>query len=253
MRLAQLARKLSLNQAEIVGFLASNNIQIEESANAKLDDDQTQLIVQHFAPNLQLSITEELSPLEAEKFIDEEINIPVTEPEAEELIMQPLSVEEELQPEATEDKSEIIRAPKVELTGLKVLGRIELPEKKKKDEVEENTDTVLNEEKTKEQEVEKKIIPHREAVRHDRKKSLPRPAKNPLAIAREHELAKEQEKRKAETERRKQIKAQNYAKKIQQTTPQKRAKIDKKPIKIKRVVQQKPKSLWARFIKWLTT
>ena len=50
MRLGQLARKLALKPVEIVGYLAKQNIMIEDGGNTKLEDDHVALILQKFAP-----------------------------------------------------------------------------------------------------------------------------------------------------------------------------------------------------------
>src|SRR5687767_2505174 len=52
MRLGQLARKLTLRQIEIVDFLASQNIQIEDGSNTRLEDQHADLVIAHFAPHM---------------------------------------------------------------------------------------------------------------------------------------------------------------------------------------------------------
>ena len=54
MRLGQLARKLELRPAEIIEFLATKNILIEDDANAKVDDNYVALVFRQFAPDKEV-------------------------------------------------------------------------------------------------------------------------------------------------------------------------------------------------------
>ena len=53
MRLGQLARKLELRPAEIIEFLATKNIVIEEDANAKVEDNYVTMVFRQFAPEME--------------------------------------------------------------------------------------------------------------------------------------------------------------------------------------------------------
>ena len=53
MRLGQLARKLELRPAEIIEFLATKNILIEDDANAKVEENYVTLVFRHFAPEME--------------------------------------------------------------------------------------------------------------------------------------------------------------------------------------------------------
>src|SRR5689334_19628909 len=121
MRLGQLARKLSLRPAQIVEFLSQHNIQIEDNSNTRIEDQHAELVVNHFAPGTfqQVELAdepEETAPVEAE--------LPVIVTDSS---------------EQTTIEPEVIRVQKIELSGLKVLGKIELPEPKKKEPVVEKT------------------------------------------------------------------------------------------------------------------
>lgn len=127
-----MARKLSLRPSQLVDFLAARNIETEEGSNARLDDSHVEIIVQYFAPEslneiLKVTVAEEAIEIEKPK---EEVIIPEQEQEAiqEEPIVKVLVPE----PEITDEEREVIRVQKIELAGLKVLGKIELPEPKKK-------------------------------------------------------------------------------------------------------------------------
>ena len=53
MRLGQLARKLELRPAEIIEFLATKNIVIEDDANSKIEDNYVALVFRQFAPDME--------------------------------------------------------------------------------------------------------------------------------------------------------------------------------------------------------
>jgi hypothetical protein len=252
MRLAQLARKISLKQIEIVEFLAQYSIEVEDTANAKLEDTHVQLVIEKLAPLLQLVIANELASAEPEEVIEASVSV-VSPVSIQEEVVEELASVEEVQEHASEpieETAEVIRAPKIELSGLKVLGKIELPEKKKKEELvtEEAGELVATE-------TDKKITSRERIVKNDRKpKPQQRPSRNPLAEAREREKREEEEKRRQETERKKEIRTQNYMKKVQVKTPVKRAKPETTTTpKFQKVKKEEPKTLWGKFVKWLTT
>lgn len=249
MRLAQLARKLSVKPAEIVEFLAAEAISIENNANARMEEDHVRQVVTHFAPHLLEVQIEELAHEEDEA-------IPEPEPEiklavvSEEAVAEP-SVEEDVplpENEETESLPDIIRAPKIELSGLKVLGKIELPEKKKK---EESTEV-------QEQNGEEKVgteggVPARKPRREKERRPERRVVKNPLEAAREREQKAAEEKRKLERERKKELRTQNYLKKVQTGAPVKKVKADATFVPKPVIQKLEPTSLWGRFVKWLTS
>ena len=122
MRLGQLSRKLGIHTSKIVDFLATKDIIINDDSNTRIEDEYVNWVTQKYAPQLIAEVNttlfeEKIEPfkqqppdVEEVKLIDESPTIP------------------ELQP-----IPELIKAPKVELSGLKVLGKIEIPEKKKKE------------------------------------------------------------------------------------------------------------------------
>src|SRR5687767_10810229 len=112
MRLGQLARKLSLRPAQIVEFLALNNVQIVDNSNTRIEDKNTELVVNHFAPGKFQQITEAVEEIEEPVLIENKPQLP--EPE----VALPETSEQQTNPE-----TEVIRVPKIELSGLKVLGK----------------------------------------------------------------------------------------------------------------------------------
>jgi len=235
MRLGQLARKLELRPAEIIEFLATKNIVIEDDANAKVDDNYVALVFRQFAPDMETANTPEVEAA------------PATTPE--ELIAE-VNVEDETPPplsppsESVPEQIEVIKAPKIELSGLKVLGKIDLPDPKKKqtEEPSENSET----EQPRDFNREKKS---------QRYNKTPRPQKNPIALQREREALAEQKKREEELQLKKEKRTQNYLKKVKAHQPTKPAKLHREEAEEMSAAElaEPPKTLWGKFVKWLKT
>src|SRR5688572_12179663 len=234
MRLGQLARKLDLRPAEIIEFLATKNIHQEDDVNAKLADDYVALVFQQFKPEKKV---EKISDVTAP------VSIPADLTSAEQVFDENIETASIEETEVSE-KNEVIKAPKVELSGLKVLGKIELPETKKKqaDPPQENS----------EPERPKEFIRERRSSDYKRTQ---RPAKNPIALQREKEALAEQNKREEELEQKKEKRTQNYLKKVKAHQPTKAAKIINEDTEEMTAAElaEPPKTWMGKFIKWLTT
>jgi hypothetical protein len=219
MRLGQLARQLDISPDKIVTFLGSRDIAIDSSANARVDDQYVDLIVQHFAPGNET--------------LRQQIH---QEPE---VSSNPEPVESVNPTE--ESLPEVIKAPKIELPGLRVVGKIELPEKKKKEA-----------EKPSEEPAAPQESRPKPLSRNPRRESPPRNRHNPVALARERE---EQEKRRREAEareREKQRKAEYYQKRLKPQPPTKAVRLHREEMaEMPKVEREKPKTLWGRFMRWL--
>lgn len=239
MRLGQLARKLELRPIEIVEFLATKNIHLELRTNAKLEPAHVTLAFNHFAPNMAV-----------EDIADDEdaqtIEMPsggMTEDVSLENAAQPLESNEESHAPLPE-RIEVIKAPKVELSGLKVLGKIELPEQKKKqpeppgENAEPETPGEFNNEK-----------------RNRNFKRPQRQAKNPIALQREQEALEAKRKREEEIKLQKERRTHNYLKKVKSHQPTKAAKlIDEQAEEMSAdELAEPPKTWWGKFMRWLTT
>lgn len=161
MRLAQLARKIGITQSEIVNVLSGKGLEISENGNSKLSEEEVELIYAHF--NIE---SEQDTPLSDAVETPQTIEEPVAAEEEESKeaqtdiaeVEQPKVDDNEiaagLKEESTSDEpdsakhltstdpgpsdeeieaeKEVIRAKKVKLEGIKVLGKIELPEPKEK-------------------------------------------------------------------------------------------------------------------------
>ena len=240
MRLGQLARKLSIRPSQIVDFLSSRQIFFEEGSNAKLNDDQVRDIVTHFAPDrvgemLILQRDEEQEPS----------STPVTPIAQEPMVELHVKAEDPIIT-TEEEKPEVIKAPKIELSGLKVLGKIELPQPKKKEPVE--TITEPTEEPT------PAIKPRSKGSKTDRKRVEEKPWRNPIAQQREREAREKEALRKAALEKEKEKKREHYLKRVKVGQPSKPVRIVEEPLESEMVVSQpRPRTWWGRFMRWLNT
>lgn len=240
MRLGQLARKLSVRPSQIVDMLATNQQFLEDGSNAKLSDDLVKQIVVHFAPSRLAEImivqTQETEP----------------EPQQPEAIIAKV-VEEQPQPEVTpEVKSEVedtetIRAPKVELAGLKVLGKIELPAPRKKEEPKAEGETTEAEQKPKREHKDKRRKPIERTEKNWR---------NPIAVQREREEREKEERKKQLLEEQKERKRLNYLNKIKNNAPTKAARIYDEPVEVEpstKTTAKPPRTWLGKFLRWLNT
>ncbi len=248
MRLAQLARKLTIRPTVIVDFLTQHNILIEDGSNTRLEDDHVALIMQKFAPTRAAEIAAEL-------VIEKETELKTAIPEEKvEVITQsavieniPFSFEESLP-----EKIEVIKAPKVELSGLKVLGKIDLPEPKKKEV--EPIDDQPQVDQTIPAEVEKKPRQeNRKPYTNRNESSSPRPGKNPIALEREQNALEAEKKKRTQLKHEKEKRTQHYLSKVKVVAPTKSIKLVKEEVEELTPSAPVPKTLWGKFMRWLNT
>lgn len=238
MRLGQLARKLEVRPIDLVEFLAKQNIYLEDNANTKIEAEHAALALRHFAPHLHLQDVPDADTQSVET------NTLVTTLDAEPVKATVSPEDTVAASEETPARPEVIKAPKVELSGLKVLGKIDLPEPKKK-EPEPSPQNTEGE------------IPHdvRKERRSQNLKRQPRPAKNPIALQREREAAEAQKKREEELKLQKERRTKNYLKKVKAHQPTKAAKLIKEQAEEMSPAEfeEPPKTWWGKFLKWLTS
>lgn len=248
MRLGQLARKLSLRPAQIIEFLAQNNIIIEDSSNTRIEDNHTELVVNHFAPGTFQQVSESVDE-------PEEISTVADEPLIVEVTTQPVTSE----PQENQE-SEVIRVPKIELSGLKVLGKIELPETKKKEPVAEKTEEGIDSVGETPVEVPPAVAERKPKNNNKKpvhqKRDRPREWKNPLELQREREAKEAEEKKRSAIELEKEKRKRHYEDKRKAVVQTKRVKavkeqpvVQKKPIDTRPV----PKTWLGKFLRWWTT
>ncbi|MBL7858623.1 MAG: hypothetical protein JNM57_13115 [Cyclobacteriaceae bacterium] len=255
MRLGQLARKISIRQAEIVQFLASHNIQIEDGSNTRVENDHVTLVVKHYAPSLL--ITEPVAESVQETYPQANIENTVAEEDQPETVDADDNTNTRESNEAEEVSSieipEVIKAPKVELPGLKVIGKIELPEPKKKEAeaAEPESSEATIEEVIAQPKVrgpEKKFIKPNRGTRMEQ----PKPRKNPIALQREREAMEAEQKRKEHLEKERQKRAAYYHKRVKPATPTKAIKLVKEEVEeMSLPAREMPTSVWGKFMRWL--
>jgi hypothetical protein len=240
MRLGQLSRKLGISTSQIISYLASKDIVIGEDSNTKIEDEHANWVTQTYAPHLLTDVAHTIS----------EEKIQTTEPIAEPVeIIESESVSDliiEPTINANEPLPELIKAPKIELSGLKVLGKIELPEKKKKEGLIEGaaSENLPDD--------ERKIRSDRKPA--GRKEYEERPRKNPVTIQREREEREAEKRRKEELLRAKEKKAQHYQNKVKIQVASKRIKMIEEAVEeIDSPIEEIPTTWWGKFKKWLRT
>lgn len=282
MRLAQVARKLSITTEDIVDFLEIRGINIEKDSNTKLGEDAVKLLYKHFEIEEHEEIlqepkdeqvTDSISNVEAPKeeeeathekgsqdtvdgqkagFEDEE------EPEqVEEEEQSPSEIKEEKkksfktvgelleQQEDDSDSELVIKAPKMELKGLNVVGKIDLPEPKSKAEPEQKEEV---KEKPKKSYAKRK---HQKKPRRNQKPEL-----SPAEIRKRKEQREARKRERIEKEKKKK-REQFYKEKIlkpkqleQKSKPKKRKK-EQQEINV--IQKPQPKTLLGKFWRWLNT
>lgn len=249
MRLGQMARKLAMAPSEIVQYLASQQSVIEENSNIRLTDTQVELLLRKFAPDLING--HKPDPLPEPDRADEvvEISVPDAISQIDE-IPQETSVTAPVENNRDVNEvnnEEVIKAPKVTLTGLKVLGKIDLPEPKKKESSTPDEPVETGSEMPKQD--ERKTPERRKPSREQRS------YKNPISLQRERELKAELDKRKEKAARKKEKKTQNYFKKVKMSPPTKAMRLIDEPTEqlTAEELKEEPKTWFGKLIKWLST
>lgn len=289
MRLGQLARKLNMKPTEIANFLRKEmqisidldpNFRVDEDIIAKLEDQlQKTKIAQTVSLELQetpiLETQNEILEVEIPVQIEEKVELdahstPAIEQPIEEIIVtQPSNLKEgvkvltleEVKNYEIDENATVIRAPKVNLSGLKILGKIELPEPKKPTPVEiESSDETIP------LASEEKLVSARMAEITKKEKELEREAYLQRKIDRERKQEQELERKKQKVEAdkkkkeaeliqlQKEKKRKHYLEQIaQKNTPEKdiNSKKQKQPTPIKK--EKQPTSVWGKIWKWLNT
>lgn len=271
MRLGQLARKLAIKPSELVDFLTTKGISTESGINTRLEPDQVQFIVKALAP-------EKLAEVMAEPVVPEEPEVVVIEPKSvlEEVtvVAEPepgivmdeiptLPVQQTEQKELTVEKEEgeteveIIKVPKIELQGLKVLGKIELPEAKKKEPVVDapanaefsEPDTITGNSVKSTQPSARRNQPPQRRERVERTEQ--RSGKNPIALKREQEALEAERKRKERAELEKEKRTQNYLKRVKSAPTKAVKRVDEEQVTEEMEEEVKAPTTWiGNFFRW---
>ncbi|MGW8123937.1 hypothetical protein ACV07N_14860 [Roseivirga echinicomitans] len=239
MRLRQLARKLQVQPKYLIGILSQNGHEIENDPNFKLTEVQESLILS-IVPMPKESSEAKVAPqkekaevveaIETVMEVIEEVALPteeVVKPEAVEEAQNeaPKTEKPEIKKEAPKVYSlekeaqekhkdvELIKAPKLQLEGLKVLGKIDLPEPK----VKEKAKVETAEEATEKPQA-RKATQNRSTPTHDRKRENQRTRPNSLELERRKVEKEAKQKKLAEEKRIKALKEKRYKEKVKAKT-----------------------------------
>ena len=277
----QLSRKLGKSQQEIVDFLSDQGIEIKLHGNSKIPDDTLPSLYQHFeyqdAPSTPELAPENVEPTAvaeeepestetittiADVIVEEEKEeeAPMVELELEvsestsveaEVTVPPLPESEDLltsneiddpEIEAEKPNVKIIRAKKVKLEGIKVLGKIELPE------------PVIKEKKNEENEKNESSRDSKKRPNHNRNRNSRRGKRSETYEQKQKKLAREEARKKRQKERKEKAKKKkHYEEKLQlnnNSASKKKVKKKKQTHKPKREVI-KHKNPIKRFWAWL--
>jgi hypothetical protein len=140
MRLGQLARKLEVNPGRLMEVLKDLSIETDRGLNTQLDDQKVKKIekklVEEPEPDNDQIGVEDPSTDEVPATENETITQKVEQHNSESDVKEKVDADPEIQ-EVSKPEVELIKAPKVQLPGLKVVGKIDLPEIEKKEPKEE--------------------------------------------------------------------------------------------------------------------
>lgn len=246
MRLGQLSRKLSLKPSDIQSFLTEKGQVAEAGPNTRLTNDQVLLVVRHFDPSQEAAILKEDSAPDSVEESAAGESVPEVEQSQENADIGTMATAPDTQ---SETPPEVIRAPKQELPGLKVVGKIELKDPKKKETAEPSASDAPETAPASapEQRHERPARPPR------RENAQQRTWKNPLEAQREREARERREKQKQEREREKERRTQQYLKKVKSAPTKPVRKQEETVVEAQVDTRPAPKTWLGKIARWLTT
>jgi hypothetical protein len=286
MRLGQLSRKLKVKPQEIVTFIAENfSSTVEVHPNSKIEDDFIAKIEEHFkltenpekegekdsieeatlasADHVEQTESKDERQIESEEIVEdtiveEELEVPADNntsestdkaESAKENTDKDISQNEGIQEEDLNLVDGVVKAPKVEVEGIKVVGKIDLPEKKEPAaEVEEG-------ESPEQPENSKETVKPNKKRRERKKRSKRKKPEISLEEQKRRELEAYEKEKAAIKEAEKRKKKKHYEQKVakQKTSVTKQKKKTKSTQKKETTSDSAPATLWGKFIKWLNT
>lgn len=248
-----------------MALLAERNIQTEEGTNTRLTDEQLTWILQHYGKELSVVTLAGEVTVADEVPIDTVVSapfVPIEQPVDQVVLPDSTDVQaaDPGTPEVVlpvDELPALIKAPKVELSGLKILGKIELPEPKKK-------------EVSSAPEGETEAVKHEPSLRRDqrpqtrgersergngrkqsRSREGDRPRKNPVALQREHEAREAEEKRQEHARQEKERRTQYYQQRVKASVPTKPARLfDEPTTDMKNERKSAPKGWFGKILRW---
>lgn len=257
MRLSQLARQLEISPSELIIFFKKNNIDRYTSHNNKIKEEDVDYALRYYKP-LVVQNEKEAVPIDDNTVISvqgvEDSNAHQTELDNE---VKPENINQESENQKDKnDLVELIRMPKIKLQGVKVVGKIELPDTSVKTADKQDPEQIPTSEITELQKPAKKKH-FEKGYGKTKYKGKPRRAKVKRELSYEEKLKREEKKKIIEQQKlkklRKEKKKQHYIRNVQSTvqSSKKRRKaktiveIDIKP-KLAEPVHKNPlKRIWA--------
>jgi hypothetical protein len=258
MRLSQLARKLEISPSELLEFFKKNNIDHYTSPNNRIREEDEVFALQ----NYKIKVVQAKENAVNKRKQDILSAADALEDDG----SKPADLDNEMIPDIKENQKddqgndvnevEYIRMPKVKLEGVKVVGKIDLPESSKKATEEKETDQIST---VKEEEVLKPKIkkhPDKGYKRSNYKSKTAQKRKN-HELSYKEKLRREEKKRNIEQEKlkklRKQKKKLHYIRNVQsnvQTVMKKKkskaiAEVELKPVAVKPVYKNPLRRIWA--------
>jgi translation initiation factor IF-2 len=171
MRLSQVARKLNIGKNTILDFLESKGFKVDDNPNSKITPEQFQVLSKEFATSAMdkeeaLGLT--IGKKHSDNFIiDSEIKEEEKQnDEEEEILIKSITATKKLEDveekEEEDEEEKELWDDKPKLKGIKVVGKIDLEEEKKKPEVEEEEKE--EKEEVPEKEIEEPVAEEKEEV-----------------------------------------------------------------------------------------
>ena len=245
-----------MKPSEITEFLATHHIQIESNSNAKVIDEHVELVLAHFAPEMNVdNANPSTQPGEKETHAVETDAEAFSEKEEE--IETPDDVGT---PDDEIETHEVIKPIKVELPGLKVVGKIDLPEPKKKEEnlPEDNEGQSVKGENndSPEQSATRSSRSDNRRTGRPKRENDRRPRKNPIALQREREEREALRKKLEKQEKEKELRTKRYLKKVSaKASPPKPIQKMKNDEEYETYSEEatKPKSLFGKILNWFVS
>lgn len=222
MRIGQIARQINISPGEIIEFIQNQGFTTDIDTNARLDEQQIKAIFDHFAPKKANALDTLIASQPAQG----------TEMDA---------ARDHTAGENSDAPVETIRAPKIELQGLRVVGKIELPEPKKKQPEPESTS--------------QESVERRPEVFKRRDPKPNRPWINPLEKQRLREARLAEEEKKKNIARQKELRTAAYLSrqmKLKNTAVVRNKNVRNTGAPEQRKSKPRPQSLLGRIWHWLT-
>ncbi len=269
MRLGQLSRKLEVDSSVIVKVLKEHFREVNNHPNIKIQEEELAFLTSHFAPKSATPAGTEMptetpqkteKPETTEESVQKEDKEKVTEAKKPEYVesLRPKVITLENEFSEKTRSLESFKVEKPELEGLKVVGKIDLPEPKPKTKPEQETTKESSQATGKTNTIDEKGARQRYTDKKRRPKT--RNNRNPVEARKKKAEYLERKKKEQEEKRLKELRKKHYEEKLKNKSSEKAPKKKKKK-NVKSVPSQaqpqKPveakrtKNPIVRFWKWL--